>query len=720
MPDLIDCPVPRIGKAARKYPKSGPTMSFEQLLKVNFVPKSTHPMSFEQIIAANPVPKWTHTPESLIAEAKALIEYEVKLLDEIAATQDPTVENVLQRRGHHDADSELTWSVLMFYSAVSTNKELRDASTEAEILITTTAVEQSVRPDLYQVYLKLQKKVDEGLAIDPESKRLLEKTIRDFKRNGLDLPEDKRQELKQIKLDISNLATQFSRNLNEDTEYIEFTREELEGVPADVVAGFAQLENGKLRMTFKYPDVLPVLKYAENPDTRKRAYIGNQDKVPQNADILKKIVQLRYKSAKLLGYKTYSEYVLEERIAKTQDTVVDFLADLRDKLTPLGKQEVEKMKKFKNNYLKQKGLAPEDEYYFWDADFYTNKLLEQEYQVDHNKIAEYFALDTTIERMFALYEKLFDLKFVKVESTDPALLWHEDVKRFAVFQDITRGNGPTFKGYLLLDLHPREGKYGHAANFGLGPGGEGSKGRIHPYTALVCNFTKPTAEKPSLLKHNEVKTLFHELGHGVHNLVGYTKYSSFHGTNVPRDFVETPSQMLEFWTWSKNELKSLSSHYQTGEPIPDALVDLLIRTKHVNDALASLRQIHFGTFDMSLHTIDNDADIEAIDLTKNWNDLREDITLLTSGGIQNKGYATFGHLAGGYESGYYGYLFSQVYANDIYYTLFKDDPLNTDNGVRYRDIVLKRGGSQEILDVLKELLGREPSNKAFLDELLGN
>ena len=302
-----------------------------------------------------------------------------------------------------------------------------------------------------------------------------------------------------------------------------------------------------------------------------------------------------------------------------------------------------------------------------------------------------FPLDTTIRGMLHIFEELFGLAFVEIvgEQRDNIsatgkgndVVWHQDVQLFSVWDDESEGNG--FVGYLYLDLFPREGKYGHAANFNLQPGYIDENGkRRYPATALVCNFSKATPKKPSLLKHDEVVTLFHELGHGIHDLVSRTTYSRFHGTSTVRDFVEAPSQMLENWCWTPSQLKALSMHYshlspeyqaawedsngknqsQPSKTITNELVDSIIKTKHVNDALFNLRQLHFGIFDMSVHEPTSHEEVEKMDASEMYNRLRHEISkidgpeALGAGWDWGHGEATFGHLIGGYDAGYYGYL----------------------------------------------------------------
>ena len=325
-------------------------------------------------------------------------------------------------------------------------------------------------------------------------------------------------------------------------------------------------------------------------------------------------------------------------MAKTPENVNNFLGDLRQRLTPGGAEEVKHLLALKKQDTEAQGLPFDGKYYLWDHRFYDRMMIENEYNIDENKVAEYFPLQQCVAAMLGIFEKLMGLAFVELNLEERARLsptgkaediaWHEDVIIFSVWNDASGGDG--FVGYLYLDLHPRPGKYGHAANFNLQPGFIMRNGtRRYPATALVCNFSKPTATKPSLLKHNEVVTLFHELGHGIHDLVGRTIHSRFHGTNTVRDFVEAPSQMLENWCWTPGPLKELSSHYKTGEPIPDELIQNLTSTKHVNDALFNLRQLHFGIFDMTVHGPKSHEAIKAMNMSATYNQLRAEISGLS-------------------------------------------------------------------------------------------
>lgn len=355
-----------------------------------------------------------------------------------------------------------------------------------------------------------------------------------------------------------------------------------------------------------------------------------------NANVLlfQEIVILRDEAARMLGYPDHASFRIEERLAKTPKKVLNFLDDLKTQLIPKGAKETEYLMNLKKEHLKSRGLEAscDGNYYLWDHEFYHRLMMENEYSINEQKIAEYFPLQPTVNNMLRIFKVLFGLVFVEVtgEERDKIsetgkgndIVWHEDVMLFSVWDN----GGEEFSGYLYLDLHPRPGKYGGGYTYPLQRGFLYPDGtRQYPATALICNFTKPTSTKPSLLKHNEIVTLFHELGHGIHDLVARTKYSRFHGTAVVWDFVEAPSQMLENWCWTPLQLKSLSNHYKTGENIPDDLIDKLIKARHVNGALSTLRQLHIATFDMAIYTPKSHGEAKSIKISEIFNSLRKEI-----------------------------------------------------------------------------------------------
>ncbi|KAJ5743604.1 hypothetical protein N7533_008474 [Penicillium manginii] len=690
-------------------------------------------------------PTFTATPQSVVADAERIIKTSRGVQDQVVGSvqaSNATFASVLGPLSQDENVMALEAHILGFYQAVSVDQKLRDASSKAEELMDEFFIESAMREDIFKLVAETLNKNE---PLEPESRRLLEKEHKDFIRNGLGLPDGpERARFKEIKKRLSQLSIEFQKNLNEENGGIWFTLEQLDGVPEDVLSGLKKGEgenDGKVWLTFKYPDLFPTMKYAKNSEIRKQVMIANENKCNQNVPLFREAIVLRDEAARLLGYPSHAAFRIEDKMAKTPETVNKFLGDLRSRLTAGGKSEINTLMELK------KSLDPnsDGQYYLWDHRFYDRLMLERDFSLDQQLIAEYFPLQTTIQGMLKIFEELFGLEFVEIVGEDRAALaptgkgddivWHEDVQVFSVWND--EGEGSGFVGYLYLDLFPaRPGFIDATGN------------RRFPATALVCNFTKPTPKKPSLLKHDEVVTLFHELGHGIHDLVSKTIYSRFHGTNTVRDFVEAPSQMLENWCWTPSQLRALSTHYATLSPeylkgwqeaqgragkdasspapaaqIPDEVINNLIRTKHVNDALFNLRQLHFGIFDMSVHEPASHAAIEALPISATYNRLRKEITQMDgpeaigAGDEWGHGEATFGHLIGGYDAGYYGYLSSQVYSTDMFYTIFKDDPMNKSAGRRYRYQVLEKGGSQDEMTTLTQFLGREPETTAFYKEL---
>ncbi|PHH55189.1 Thimet-like oligopeptidase [Ceratocystis fimbriata CBS 114723] len=708
-------------------------------------------------------PLFTGTKESIISDSKAMCAVTRGLLDKLVSEislDDANFNNTIVPQ-IHDENKASNAHILGFYQYVSPNAELRAASTEAEALLDDFSIEMGMREDVFKLVDAVYSR-RETEKLDGESLRFIEKERKAFIKNGLSLPAGAvRDRFKEIKKRLSTLGIEFNKRLTEENGGVWLTAEELDGVPKNVVdnleKGVGENE-GKLKLTFKYTDIFPSLKFATNPETRRRIFVANENKCNDNVALFKETISLRDEAARMLGYPDHATMVIEDKMTKTPKLVHEFLGDLRSRLADGGRKEIDHLLELKKQDVESRGIQFDNKYFLWDHRYYDRLMIEKEYSIDENLIAEYFPLQSTIAGMLKIFEELMGFSFHELDATERSRLsptgdgkdisWHEDVIIFSVWNDASEGDG--FVGYLYLDLHPRAGKYGHAANFNLQSGFVKEDGsRQYPATALVCNFSKPTATRPSLLKHDEVVTLFHELGHGIHDLAGRVKYSRFHGTNTVGDFVEAPSQMLENWCWTPEVLKRLSKHVETGEPIPEDLIKKLISTKHVNGALANLRQLHFGIFDMTVHTPKSHADIEKLDTSKTYNELRASIchlqgpdslgenryenplvshyiteisneSLLTGYDVHSDwghGEATFGHLMGGYDAGYYGYLSSQVYSTDMFYSVFKNDPMNAAEGRRYRHTVLEKGGSQDEMKTLEQFLGRKPNSEAFYHEL---
>ncbi|KAF4335939.1 thimet oligopeptidase [Fusarium beomiforme] len=685
-------------------------------------------------------PLFTATPESIAADTKKLCDATKSVLDSVAAntTADKaSFANVLEPILIDENLAATQRRILTFYHHVSTKKELRDASTEAERVFNDFGIECNMREDVFNaVDAAFANRASEDLT--KEQAHILEKERQKFIRNGLRLPAGpKRERFKEIQKRLSELEIKAQTNLNEEKGAIWFTPEELKGVPNDDIdidsleKGTGENE-GKVKLSFKYNHYFPLIKYAINADTRRKYTIAESNKANVNVPVFQEIITLRDEAARLLGYDNHAALRIEEKMAKSPAAVRSFLDDLRTRLAEGGAKEINALKEYKKKDYEERDLPFDDSFYMWDTSFYSRIQKEKEYSVDETAISQYFPVESTFAGMLKIFEEIFGFVFVELKPEERArlsptgkaedIVWHEDVLIYSVWDDEASGSG--FNGYLYLDLHPRDNKYGHNANFNLEPGYVTEDGKKHyPVTALVCNFSKPSPKKPSLLKHHEVVTLFHELGHGIHDLAGRTRYSYFHGTSTVLDFVEAPSQMLENWCWTPSVLKSLSKHWETQEQIPDELIEKLVSTKHLNSAIGALGQLVIGLFDMTVHTPESHEAVKKLNAGRVWNTLRHEISGtkgpedLGEGLEWGNRHAGIGHFIGGYDAGYYGYLYSEVFSLDMFHSFFAKNPMDGKEGRRYRHTVLERGGSIPELEFLKEFLGREPSSEAFYKEL---
>ncbi|OAV92318.1 hypothetical protein PTTG_03918 [Puccinia triticina 1-1 BBBD Race 1] len=669
-----------------------------------------------------PPPQWKHSPEEIISLTKQAIQHSRDKLDQIAATtpEQANFNTVILPLADNDLITT-TPECLTFYQYVSPEEELRKAATEADKLIQEYDLEVCSRMDIYHALLAAKKNINHH-SLDDESIRLIEKLSIERTRNGLHLDQDARLKFNTLKNKINNLAIDFQKNLNEEQGKIWFTPEELEGVPEDVLSGFEKDDQGRLAMTFKTPDYTPVIQYAVRPETRKRASLGYDSRAEINVPILEEIINLRREAAAALGKPNWAAHALEIKMAKEVKTVAGFLDDLRTKIQPIAQKERRELLKIKAEEVQKLGLDTDpSKLYVWDYRYYDRLYTEGNLDLKAELVKEYFPVSVVVEVILETYQALLSVKFFQVKEAE---LWHPNASQWAVWDSAavedgrasTKGEG--FLGYLHLDLEPRANKYGHAAVWGLLPGYEKKDGSRHyPVAAMVANLAKGTAQKPALLTHDSVVTFFHEMGHVFHQLCSQTKYSRFHGTSVARDFVEAPSQMLENWCWTESQLVKMSQHYlRKEEKLPKELVRKIIASRDVNSGLFNLRQIFFGLYDMHVHTAS-----ETENLTKYWCELRDQISLLDSDeDARAPGQSSFGHIVGGYDAGYYGYLYSQVFSADMYESVFANDPMSAAAGTRYRDEILKPGGARDELVSLTKFLGRPPNDKAFLDRLLRN
>jgi len=455
----------------------------------------------------------------------------------------------------------------------------------------------------------------------------------------------------------------------------------------------------------KYPDSLPALRKAKKEETRKKIQFAFDNRcVEENLPLLKDIICFRQELAQILDFQDYPSYVLDIKMAKTKSRVEDFENKIWSKLLPLGQKELEKLLYLKEQEKKSRNENFDGKINEWDFSYYINMLKENEYGVDDETVRQYFPMETTLIKMFNIFETILGLRFEEKKTEN---IWHSEVKFFEVFNSSTN----IFMGTFYLDLFPREGKYSHASAYPVLDGCMINGEWKLPVAVMVANFSRPTANKPSLLTHKEIITLFHEFGHVCHSLCSKAQYSRGTWFHVEMDFVEAPSQMLENWCWQKEILKKLSGNFENPtEPLPEELIDNIIRSKNVCVALSKLRQISLGMFDLEIHQ----AKITAPeDLSSIYAKLKKKISLVEPS-LNTNFPASFLHLCAGYDCGYYGYLWSEVFSEDMFSRFKNEGLLNIEVGRDYRQKILQQGASKDAIQLLQDFLGREPTEEAFL------
>lgn len=632
------------------------------------------------------------TLDEALAEADRMVE---RVVD---SSLEPTYDNILGPLDDVEDFLGQVYGKTAFMGYVHSDKAVRDAGNAAEERLQKWGVELIFRPDLYQAVKRLAA-TSEADTVSGEKRRYLELLLRDLRRAGHELDEATRAEVKRLTERLVEIGVLFQRNIDEHQDSIKLGPDDLEGLSPQYLEGLeAGDEEGTYKVGMAYPDVIPFMENSSRRDLRDELLRRfNSRAVEANRPLLEEAIAHRQTIAELFGQPSWAHHQLEEKMAKTPDAVRRFYAGLVPGLTELGQTEKGKLAEM------LVGEGHEGELQSYDFRYYDTQLRKRDYGVDPMEIASYFPLQSVIDGLFELTAEVFGVRYRSIEVPR----WHPDVLAYALDDADTGEEIARF----FMDLFPREGKFSHAAAFTLVHGRRRSDGTYQkPLSAIVANFTKPGAERPSLLQHQEVETFFHEFGHILHQTLTQAEITRFAGSSTEGDFVEAPSQIMENWTWEPEILVRFARHYESGEPIPAELVSQLTAAKNLNLSLLTLRQAQFGLLDMWLHDENPQKDLDEIHLRST------EIGLFPY--HQGTFYpASFGHLLGGYDAGYYGYLWSEVYGDDMWSRFATEGLRSPQVGADYRREVLATGGSRDAIEHLRGFLGREPNNEAFLRKL---
>lgn len=590
-------------------------------------------------------------------------------------------------------------SPLTFMGYVHSSEAIRAEASQCEEKLSQFYVEVFTRRDLYQA-------VVQSKTSGPRQARLLKEMRRSFEQNGMALSDEKLGEFRKLKSELASLETQFSKNLNEDTTAAVFEESELTGVSEDFKASLKKNKDGHYIISTKITGFLQVMENASSPTARKKmlmAYDGRSGK--ENTALLEKAVQLRQQIASLMGYKTWADYRIDGRMAQNATNPTQKLTSLKERLRPRLEADMELLLKAK----KSMEDSSAKELKAWDLRYFANQVKKSEYSLDDEVIREYFPKDLVVDGMFSVYSKLFDVSFVPVTGAD---VWDKTTKLYAIVDGVGEITSNKIIAYFYADLHPRDGKYGHAAAFPLISGRVLTTSEYSvPVASIVANFTAPTASKPSLLTHDEVETLFHEFGHIIHQVLTRVEYASLSGTSVAQDYVEAPSQMLENWVWDADILKRISRHYKTGASLPDDLIQKMVRARDFNVGYHYSRQIVLGLTDLTMHTA-----VGAVDVNQVYREMHSSVLGIAP--VEGSQWmAGFGHMMGGYDAGYYGYIWSEIFAADMFTVFAEGGLLNPESGKAYRRLILESGNSLDPLELIEGFLGRKSTEDAFLKKL---
>ena len=630
-------------------------------------------------------------------------------INEIANSETkPTFENTVEALEFSGKKLDRVTSIFFNINSAETNEEIQKIAQEVSPVLSEFKNDIILNKDLFKRINEVYKSKD-SLDLSPEETMLLEKKYKAFTRNGANLPDERQDELREIDKDLSKLSLRFGENVLAETNKYELQvtdKSRLTGLPESFKEEAKSVAKSKEKdgwiFTLEYPSYIPFMKYAEDRELREelsRAFGSrafNNDELDNQENVLK-ITKLRYKRAQLLGFESHAHFILEERMAETPEKVNSFLEEMLKKAKPAAEREFKKLENF------AKDLDGIDQLQKWDAAYYGEKLKQKLFDLDDEKLKPYFKLENVIDGVFTVAEKLYGLQFKEVHHVDK---YHPDVKTF----EVTNESGEEI-ALFYTDFHPRPGKRDGAWMTIYKDQYIQNGKNERPHISIVCNFTKPTKNHPSLLTFNEVTTLFHEFGHALHGMLANTTYPSLSGPNVYWDFVELPSQVLENWCYEKEALQLFAKHYETGEAIPQEYIEKIKESANFLEGMATLRQVSFGMLDLSWHAIDpsnvddvKKHEVEAFEATKLYPDV-----------ASNCMSTAFSHIfQGGYSAGYYSYKWAEVLDADTFEYFTENGIFSKDIADKFRENILSKGGTEHPMELYKRFRGKEPKPDALL------
>ncbi|KAJ1740806.1 metalloendopeptidase [Coemansia sp. RSA 1821] len=643
------------------------------------------------------------TADEILGQTMSMLSKERLLLDEVAATKEPTFESVIKPIGEMYNSHESAYKLNKFLHKVSSNKGVCDAAAESEALEKDFKAECLMREDIYQLIRAVYDNQEEMEKLEAEDKRLVAKMEMKYRREGAALSEEKRKELVKLKVQLAKLELAFQRNITEQEGKAWFTRGELAGLPESYFYKRQSKQVGgdeKFMVTTGYNDYLQLMKYAKLEATRRAMFLIQNTRCADNLKLLEEAIKLRLEKAQLLGYSTHAEYALEPLMAQTPQNAYNMLSELRKQFTELGTKELEELEALKQADIESEGRVYEG-FYEWDRSFYAQMLLQKRHPINYEQVKGYFSLLHVVSGILETFQEMFQLKLTEQEN---AKAWHSDV----VMYKVEDASGKPL-GHFYLDLFTRPNKYSHISAFSLQAGCKLNDQL--PVAALVCNFNKPTASTPVFLFQHEVESLMKEIGKVFQNLLSQPKWAQFHGFDaLEPDCANAHGQMFEASLMNPNILRKITFHYKTNESIPEELALKLIAAKNEGTGLVHLRQVFLAMYDLAINNSE-----DTVDANEMFNSMNSDISLISCGSTKTLVVTKFPqYMADELAGTYYAYLWSQACGADMYQEVFLNNNGDAEAWQKYRTGVVEVGATQSSSAVISEYLGRDPSANAFV------